>query len=109
MKLVIIFLNKIELLEEILTAFLEIGVTGATVLDSIGMGSIISRNIPIFAGLQETFAGSSPGNKTILTVVEAHLVEKISEVMDDIEKDFAETGIGIVVSLPIEKRFGLNR
>jgi nitrogen regulatory protein PII len=109
MKLVIIFLNKIELLEEILTAFLEIGVSGATVLDSIGMGSIISRNVPIFAGLQETFAGSSPGNKTILTVVDEHLVEKISDVIDDIEKDFAESGIGIIISLPIEKIFGLHR
>ncbi len=70
MKLAAIFLNKTEYLEDILSAFLEIGVSGATIFDTIGMGHIISQNIPIFAGLLDAFAGSSPGNKIILLVIE---------------------------------------
>ena len=108
MKLVIIFLNKIELLEEILTAFLEIGVSGATVLDSVGMGRIISQNIPIFAGLQETFAGSSPSNKTIFSIVEEHMVENIFRLLSDIERDFDEQGASRAVCLSVDGFFGLK-
>ncbi len=78
MKLAIVFLNKIEFLDDILAAFLEIGVRGATVIDSVGMGHIISQHIPIFAGLRDAFAGSSPNNKIILAVVEERMVKKIS-------------------------------
>ena len=64
MKLAVVFLNKIEFLDDILAAFLEIGVKGATVIDSVGMGHIISQHIPIFAGLRDAFAGSSPNSTT---------------------------------------------
>ena len=50
MKLVITFLNHPEDLDDVLAGFLEIGVTGATVIDSVGMGQILSHDVPIFAG-----------------------------------------------------------
>jgi nitrogen regulatory protein P-II 1 len=106
MKLVIIILNKIELLEDLLEAFLEIGVSGATVLDSVGMGHVISEHIPIFAGLQDAFAGSSPGNKTILAVVEDEMVDKVAEVVNDICSNFNEPGSGLMITVPVDKIFG---
>jgi len=39
-------------------------------LDSVGMGYIISENIPVFAGLRDAFTGSSPNKKIILVIVE---------------------------------------
>ncbi len=51
MKLAILVLNKEEYLEPILEGFIEIDVTGATIIDSIGMGHILSSEVPIFAGL----------------------------------------------------------
>ena len=108
MKLAIIFLNKIEYLEDLLSGLLEIGVSGATVLDSVGMGRIISHNIPIFAGLREAFAGSSPGNKTILAVVEEEMVDKIAVVFKDICGELDEPGTGFMISLPVDKIFGFK-
>ncbi len=108
MKLVLIFLNKVEYLEDLMSAFLEIGLTGATVLTSIGMGRIISHHIPIFAGLQDAFAGSSPANKTIVSVVDEDMVDKIAEVLKDVCGDFNEPGSGIMISLPIDKIYGLG-
>ena len=84
MKLVVIFLNKIELLEDLLTAFLEIGVSGATIVDSVGMGHIISQNIPIFAGLRDAFAGSSPLNKLILVITEEEMLKPIEQVLEEV-------------------------
>ncbi len=108
MKLVMIFLNKIEYLDDLMAAFLEIGVTGATILSSIGMGRIISDHIPIFAGLQDAFAGSSPANNTIVTVVNEDLVGKIADVIQDVCGDFNKPGSGIIISLPIESIYGLG-
>ncbi|MFH1759713.1 MAG: hypothetical protein ABIA63_01305 [bacterium] len=109
MKLIIIFLNRIEYLEDILSAFLEIGVTGATVMDSMGMGRIISNNVPIFAGLKDAFPGSSPGNKAIFAVVkDDKMVEKASAMVQEICGNFNEPGSGLMISLPIEKAFGFK-
>lgn len=109
MKLAVIFLNKIEYLEDILSAFLEIGVKGATVMDSVGMGHIISQHIPIFAGLRDAFAGSSPNNKIILAVVEEALLDEIAEVLDDVCWSQEETGAGFMITLDVDRVFGLKQ
>ena len=49
MKLLIIVLNSNDKLEEVLEGLIEVGVTGATVVDSVGMGHII-EDVPLFAG-----------------------------------------------------------
>ncbi len=108
MKLAIIFLNKIEYLEDLLSAFLEVGISGATVLDSVGMGHIISKNIPIFAGLRDTFAGSSPNNKLILIVTKAKMVEKIAEVLSDICAEVDESRPYFMTTFTIDQLFGIN-
>ena len=108
MRLVIIFLNKIEYLDDLLSAFIEIGIPGATVLDSVGMGHIISHDIPIFAGLRDSFAGSSPTNKTILVVVDRDRVAKIDEALKDITGYHRQTGIAKMISVPLDELFGFK-
>jgi len=108
MKLAIIFLHKIEFLEDILSAFLEIGVSGATVLNSAGMGHIISENIPIFAGLRDTFAGSSPNNKIILVVTPEKEIKKIAEVLDDVCETTDDSHTHFMISVPIDHLFGFK-
>ncbi len=109
MKLAVIFLNKIEYLEDILSAFLEIGVSGTTIIDSMGMGHIISQNIPIFAGLREAFTGSSPNNKLILVVVEEEIIAKVNEALADICEEADGTKSYFMATFPIEQLFGFNR
>ena len=106
MKLAVIFLDSIEFLEELLSVFLEIGVTGATVLDSVGMGHIISENIPVFAGLRDAFTGSSPNKKIILAIIEEDMAENVAEAIDDVcnhEEDHS-----FMITLPIDNIFGFK-
>ena len=58
MQLLIFILNKEELLEEVLEAFIELGISGATIIDSIGMGRILAHDIPIFAGFRNLIQDS---------------------------------------------------
>jgi nitrogen regulatory protein P-II 1 len=108
MKLVVIFLNQIEYLEELLSIFLEIGVSGATVLDSMGMGHIISENIPIFAGLRDAFAGSSPGRKIIMAITEEEMIERMYHALDEVCNSESDKKTSFLISLPIDKIYGLN-
>jgi nitrogen regulatory protein PII len=108
MKLVMIVLNHTEHLEDLLAGFLEIGVSGATVIDSVGMGRILSHEVPIFAGLRSVFPGSTPSNKTILVVTEDGLVEDIVAVTRDVCGCFDEPGSGLLFVLPVERVMGLK-
>jgi len=71
MHLLVAILNAPEKLDSILAGFVALGVKGATVISSQGMGRLLSHDIPIFAGLQTLIDRSRPENRTILTVVSA--------------------------------------
>ena len=75
MKLFVYVLNQPEKLEEVLAAFVEIGITGATVVDSVGMGRIIAQDVPIFASFQSLLSASRPYNKTILSVIDLYTTD----------------------------------
>ena len=108
MKLVIVILNKPEYLDDVLAGFLEIDVSGATVVDSVGMGRILSHDVPIFAGLRSAFPGTSPGNKTVLTVVSDELVDDVLAVVYDVCGGFTEPGSGFAFVLPVESVRGFE-
>ncbi|MBN2364676.1 MAG: hypothetical protein EH225_00875 [Calditrichaeota bacterium] len=109
MKLLVFILNKEEHLEEILEAFLELNIKGATILDSVGMGSILARDIPIFAGFKNLLQGSRTANKTILTVLPDRLVESAVKAVEQIVGSLEDPGNGLMFVLDIEKVFGLSK
>jgi nitrogen regulatory protein P-II 1 len=107
MKLLILFLNKVEKLEEVLEGLVEIGITGATVIDSVGMGHILSEEVPIFAGLRFMFAGAKPHNKTIFSVIKEDKEEEAIRLLQKILGDLKKPGTGIVITLALDRVEGL--
>ena len=108
MKLLVIILNKVEKLEEVLEGFIEVGVTGATIIDSIGMGHVISEEVPIFAGLRFMFAGAKPHNKMILSVITDDKEDPVIEILKKILGDLGQPGTGIVFTMPLDRVEGLK-
>jgi len=106
-KLLILILNKVEKLEEVLEGFIEIGITGATVIESVGMGQILSEEVPIFAGLRFMFAGAKPHNKTIFSAIKDEKEKPAIKLLQDILGDLNDPGTGIVFTIPIDKIEGL--
>ncbi len=66
MKLLLVVLNSAEKLEEVLEGLIETGVTGATVVDSVGMGHIM-EDVPLFAGMRSLFRAARPRNNMIFS------------------------------------------
>ena len=69
MQLLVAVVNHEEHVDDVLAGFVELGITGATVLESKGMGRVLSREVPIFAGVRSLAARSRAENRTIFCVV----------------------------------------
>lgn len=108
MKLAVLVLNKEEFLESVLEGYIEIGITGSTIIDSIGMGHILSAEVPIFAGLRFMFAGSRPYNKTILSVINDEKSDPLKALVEKVLGPLAESGNGILFFLNISEVVGLK-
>ena len=108
MKLLVLFLNKVEKLEEVLEGFVEVGISGATVVDSVGMGHILSEEVPIFAGLRFMFAGNKPHTKTIFSVMRDEKEEQVIRLLKKILGDLNQPGTGIVFTISLDRVEGLK-
>lgn len=108
MQLLVAVINQEEKLDEILSGFLELGITGATIVSSEGMGRVLSHDIPIFAGLQTLIARSRPQNQTIFSVIkEAEKLEGAIALLQEICGDLDDPATGIVFTVPVSRVLGL--
>jgi len=108
MKLLVLILNRVEKLEEVLEGFLEIGISGATIIESVGMGHIISEEVPIFAGLRFIFAGAKPSNKIVLSVIKGEKEESAIHMLKTVLGDINDPGTGIVFTFSLDRVEGLK-
>lgn len=108
MQLLIAVINQEEKLDDILSGFLELGITGATIIDSEGMGHVLSHDIPIFAGLQTLISRSRPQNQTIFSVIDSEeKVEGAIALLQDICGDLNNPATGIAFTIPVNRVAGL--
>lgn len=70
MNLLIVVINNEELLDQLITGWLDIGITGATVAETTDLLQLISHHIPIFAGFRSLTSGGMIHNKTLFTAIE---------------------------------------
>jgi nitrogen regulatory protein P-II 1 len=107
-KLVVFVLNKEELLERVLEAYVEAGVDGATILDSEGMGRFLTYEVPLFADFKQFMKGNKPYNKTILSVVDdPAAVPRLYAILDEVTGGLATPGTGIFFTVPVDFAAGL--
>ncbi len=71
-------INNEELLDELITGWLDIGISGSTVIESIDSLQLISHHVPIFAGFRVLTGGGMSRSKTLFTVIENKSVLKLA-------------------------------
>jgi nitrogen regulatory protein PII len=107
MMLLVAVVHEPAKLDRLLAGFLELGITGATVLRSEGMGSVLSQEIPIFAGLQGLVAASRPENRLVLSVVTRDKVDAAVKLLQDVSGGLDAPGTGIAFTIPVDAVYGL--
>ena len=107
MQLLLTVINDPEKLDEILSGFLELGITGATIVSSEGMGKLLSHDIPIFAGLQTLISRSRPQNRTIFSVITDEKVGPALALLQDVCGNLQDPATGIAFTIPVNRVVGL--
>lgn len=101
LQLLMLILNQEECLDDVLSAFVEFGITEAAIVDSAGMGEVLVHDVPIFAGLRHLLGGERPYSKTIFAVIEGEEFTEIAAVIEEICGSFSEPGGSILLTLPV--------
>jgi len=102
MQIFVCVLNETERLNDVISAFVEVGAPGATVIESQGMGRIGTSDIPIFAGFRQLMAGARPFNYTIFSVIEKpEVVQELTRILRGLLEQDTEEARGIVFTLPV--------
>jgi hypothetical protein len=108
-----IVLNELDYLDDILGGFVDIGLSGATVLDSQGMANIIVNSSKqhsfLYGHLKKFMQDSLPYNKTIFTVIEKEeLLQEAVSVVQNIIGHAPRPGAGFMFSIPITKIYPMG-
>ena len=109
MYLLIAVINNEELLEELITGWLDIGVSGSTVIESTDSLQLISHNVHIFAGFRSFTSGGMKHNKMLLTVIESDaLCKNACDYLEALyrEKEMPHQGIYCVIPVIRFNRLG---
>lgn len=106
-KLFLIILDRAELIDDLLTGFLDIGVPGATVIQSRGMGSIIRQEMPVFAGLASLFPEHT-GSRIILSVVPETMVDAIFALVDEVAGQTDQASSAVCFTLDVDQFRGIR-
>ena len=108
MELLVCVINDEEKLDIIMSGFLELGVTGATIIRSEGMGRLVSQRLPVMAGLQSLSSRSRPTNITIFSVIKNdETVAAAVHLIEGTLGDLHHPGTGIVFTVPVNLVTGL--
>ncbi len=111
MQLLVIVLNKTEVLSRLLAAFMEAGISGATVAETKGMlNAIDDDNIelpPLFHSLRSFLKLDEEYNRTIFTVIDDEQVETASKIANEITGGLEKPNTGILFTLPINHIEGI--
>ena len=108
MKLLVFVLNNEELLEDVLSAYAEAGVPGSTIIDSEGMGRVLTYEVPLFNDFKDFMKGNKPYNKTIFSVIRNEdCIPRLEKLLDTICGNLDEPGTGILFTVPIDYVRGL--
>ncbi len=109
MNLLVVIINEEELLDELITGWLDLGVTGATVIESTDSLQFISHHVPIFAGFRALTSGGMRHNKTIFTVIETpHILDEAVAFLEALccKAGAPHQGVYFVMSLDRFNRLG---
>jgi hypothetical protein len=91
-------------LDRLITLLLDVGITGATVIESRGMGAIIREEMPIFSGLAALLP-SRTGSRMIVSVTGR---QRAADVLSALEREFKERDRPMAFTTPIAQSLGIR-
>jgi len=114
MNLVLFVLHDPEKLRELLDAWQEAGVSGATVLFSTGLGRIIQSpalrdDLPLMPSLEDFLPKAESFSRTIFSMIKDDaVVNRVVVATERVVGDLNEPDRGLLMVLPVTRVYGLR-
>jgi hypothetical protein len=114
-ELVVLVLDDFNKTEEVLAAWLALGISGATILDSSGLSHEVGRaalrdDLPLFPSLEDLLRSREEPHRTLFAVVpDGFDVEALMAATEKITGPLDEPNTGILFTVPVTRAWGLNR
>ncbi|MFZ9704426.1 MAG: P-II family nitrogen regulator [Bacilli bacterium] len=104
MKLLMYVLSHVEKLQTLLKEFNTAGISGATIIDSSGMGRELSERdeFSIFGSMRALIDQNNKTTKTLFMVVEDDEVKKVEKVIEKVIGDLSKPDQGILFTVPLD-------
>lgn len=115
MYLVLLVINDPDRLEDLLIAWEENGVQGATVLFSTGLGRIRQMDawrddMPLIPSLRDFYEVPENMNRTIFTIAKDEpQVDALVAATTTVVGDLDESKTGLLLVLPVARAYGVNK
>jgi nitrogen regulatory protein P-II 1 len=115
LELIVLVLNDPGKVDDVLAAWLEVGVSGVTILDSWGLSHHVGRrglrdDLPLFPSLEDLLRGREEAHRTLFAVVpDGFDVHALVAVTERITGPIDGPDSGILFTLPVTRAWGLDR
>jgi len=105
--LMILTLNNPDKESDVLSSMVELGITGASIIETTSMAKKLAYEMPIFAGLSYMAHGKSNKSMMIMaSVSERRIVDKLALLLKDNGIDLNVPGIGYIQLIPVFCKIG---
>lgn len=110
MQLVVIVLNKIEVLDKMLKEFGNANIPGATILDSKGMAMELGEidELRFLGSLRMMLNPAHHESRTIFLVVDEEKIPTISKILNNVTGGLEKPDTGVMFSLPVNYTEGFQ-
>ncbi|MBI1880162.1 MAG: hypothetical protein HYR94_18405 [Chloroflexi bacterium] len=114
-ELVALVLNDADKTDEVLAAWLAVGVPGTTILDSTGLGHRMGKpgirdDLPLFPSLEDILRSREEQHRTLFAVVpDGFDMEALVTATEKITGPLEEPDTGILFVVPVTRAWGLHR
>lgn len=111
MQLMVMVLNKVEVLDTLLEKLMEKGICGATILNSTGMVRELSKyneDFPIFGTLRMLIDPERKESKTLFMVLKDEKVEKAKQIIREAVGDLSQPDTAVIFTLPVLSAEGVE-
>lgn len=113
--LILFILHDLALMNDILNAWEETGVSGVTIFPSTGLARLrengmLRDDLPLMLSVSKLLERSENTNRTFITIVkEEAMIDKVVEATQRVVGDLNQPNTGILVVLPVLRAYGLDR
>lgn len=114
MYLILFVLNDCDRLESLLNAWEEVGVRGATILHSSGLGrlrnGVFRDDVPLLPSLEALYEHDESFSRTLFTVIEDEtIIDGLVKATEQVVGDLSKPDTGLLIVMPVLRAHGLKK